>query len=68
MGTVAETAYIGVATQLVVNSTAGTVHVFAQNIDSGGHVPRPGSEVTLSWSRESTFVVARDETLEEENA
>src|SRR5262249_10664105 len=44
-GTVVETAYIGVATQLVVNTTAGTVHVFAQNIDTGGRVPAPGSNV-----------------------
>ena len=41
-GTVAETAYIGVATQVVVRTAAGTVHVFAQNIDSGGRVPAPG--------------------------
>jgi spermidine/putrescine transport system ATP-binding protein len=67
-GTIAETAYTGVATQLVVSTTAGTVHVFAQNIDSGRHIPRLGSKVTLSWSPESTFVVARDETLEEDNA
>jgi spermidine/putrescine transport system ATP-binding protein len=56
-GTVAETAYIGVATQLVVDTPAGTVQVFSQNIDSGSRVPAPGSSVTLSWSPESTFVV-----------
>jgi spermidine/putrescine transport system ATP-binding protein len=56
-GTVLETAYIGVATQLVVSTAAGTVHVFAQNIDSGGRVPGPGSNVMLTWSPESTFVV-----------
>jgi len=65
-GTIAETAYIGVATQVVVRTPAGTVHVFAQNIDSGGRVPAPGSNVILSWGPESTFVVAREETLGEE--
>ncbi|HET7744188.1 MAG TPA: ABC transporter ATP-binding protein [Gaiellaceae bacterium] len=58
-GTIAETAYIGVATQVIVRTAAGTVHVFAQNIDSGGRVPPPGSNVVLSWSPESTFVVDR---------
>jgi spermidine/putrescine transport system ATP-binding protein len=60
-GTVVETAYIGVATQLVVETPAGTVQVFAQNIDSGPRVPAPGSPVTLSWSPESTFVVEKEE-------
>ncbi|MEX2614384.1 MAG: TOBE domain-containing protein, partial [Gaiellaceae bacterium] len=57
-GTISETAYIGVATQVVVRTAAGTVHVFAQNIDSGGRVPAPGTNVILSWAPESTFVVA----------
>ena len=65
-GTVRETAYIGVATQVVVETKAGTVHVFAQNIDAGARVPPPGSNVTLSWSPDSTFVVeqAKEETEE----
>jgi spermidine/putrescine transport system ATP-binding protein len=65
-GTIAETAYIGVATQVVVRTAAGTVHVFAQNIDAGGRVPAPGSNVILSWAPESTFVV--DRGAEEEEA
>jgi spermidine/putrescine transport system ATP-binding protein len=60
-GTISETAYIGVATQVVVKTAAGTVHVFAQNIDAGGRVPAPGSNVMLSWSPEATFVVDRGE-------
>jgi len=64
-GTIAETAYIGVATQFVVDTPAGTVHVFAQNIDSGKRIPVPGSNVTLSWSPESTFVVERGEEMSE---
>jgi spermidine/putrescine transport system ATP-binding protein len=67
-GTVAETAYIGVATQVVVRTAAGTVHVFAQNLDAGGRVPPPGTTVVLSWAPESTFVVDRTglETEEED--
>jgi spermidine/putrescine transport system ATP-binding protein len=65
-GRVVETAYIGVATQLVVETPAGTVQVFAQNIDSGQSIPTPGSSITLSWSPDSTFVVAGPETEQEE--
>ncbi len=65
-GTVVETAYIGVATQVVVRTPAGIVHVFAQNIDAGGRVPALGSNVTLSWSPETTFVVERGAYMEEE--
>ncbi|HEY7420775.1 MAG TPA: ABC transporter ATP-binding protein [Gaiellaceae bacterium] len=64
-GTVRETAYIGVATQLVVETTAGQVQVFAQNTDAGGRMPPPGSSVTLSWSPESTFVVEQAEEVAE---
>ncbi len=67
-GRIAETAYIGVATQVVVDTPAGTVHVFAQNIDSGGRVPGPGSNVILSWSPEATFVVASEEAMGEEKS
>ena len=65
-GTVSETAYIGVATQVVVRTNAGIVHVFAQNLGSLGAIPGPGSPVTLTWSPEATFVVAGDETTNEE--
>jgi len=66
-GTVSETAYIGVATQLVVQTAAGVVQVFAQNLDPGGRVPSPGDNVILSWAPESTFVVDWGERMEEEN-
>jgi len=65
-GRIVETAYIGVATQVVVDTPAGTVQVFAQNIDSGESIPAPGSSITLSWSPEATFVVAGPETEQEE--
>jgi spermidine/putrescine transport system ATP-binding protein len=67
-GTVSETAYIGVATQVVVRTSAGTVQVFAQNMDAGGHVPAPGTSVVLSWAPDSTFVVDRDDSVMEEES
>jgi spermidine/putrescine transport system ATP-binding protein len=67
-GTVSETAYIGVATQVVVRTAAGVVHVFAQNLDSGGRVPAPGTNVVLTWSPESTFVVERDDHVTQEES
>jgi spermidine/putrescine transport system ATP-binding protein len=57
-GTISETAYIGVATQVVVRTSGGIVHVFHQNIDTGERIPPTASPVTLSWSPEATFVVA----------
>jgi spermidine/putrescine transport system ATP-binding protein len=67
-GTVSETAYIGVATQVVVRTAAGTVQVLAQNMDSGGRVPSLGSNVILSWAPESTFVVEREHSATEEES
>jgi spermidine/putrescine transport system ATP-binding protein len=64
-GRIAETAYIGVATQVVVETPVGIVHVFAQNIDAGSRIPAPGSNVTLSWSPDSTFVVDQEEEASE---
>ena len=67
-GTVSETAFIGVGTQLVVQTGAGVVQVFAQNIGSGTDLPGRGSPVTLSWNREATFVVDRGGTEREQEA
>ena len=63
-GTVSETAYIGVATEVLVETKLGVVHVFAQNIGSGAAVPAPRSAVTLTWSPEATFVVDRDDSAD----
>jgi spermidine/putrescine transport system ATP-binding protein len=60
-GTVVETAYVGVATQVVVQTPAGTIQVFAQNIDSGARIPGRGLPVTLSWSADATFVIDREQ-------
>jgi spermidine/putrescine transport system ATP-binding protein len=60
-GTVRESAYIGVATEIIVDTPAGDIAVFHQNAEAGGLVPALGSHVTVSWSPESTFVVDRGE-------
>ena len=57
-GTVKEQAYIGVSTQYVVETYAGTITVYVQNTDPGAQLARPGDRVTLSWSPEATFVVS----------
>lgn len=64
-GTIRESAYIGVATQIVVATRAGDISVFHQNSETGGLVPAPGAEVTVSWSPESSFVVDRGEGTSE---
>lgn len=56
-GTVAETAYVGVATQLLVDTAAGRLMVYAQNDRPGSEPPPVGSPATLSWSPDATFVV-----------
>jgi spermidine/putrescine transport system ATP-binding protein len=60
-GTVRETAYVGVATQLIVGTHAGDIAVFHQNADAGAVVPAVGTRVTVSWSPEATFVVDPEE-------
>ena len=58
-GTVKESAYIGVATQIVVSTAVGDVSVFHQNSETGGLVPAPGEKVAVSWRADSGFVVDR---------
>jgi spermidine/putrescine transport system ATP-binding protein len=62
-GTVRETAYVGVATQYVVDTAAGTLIVYVQN-DGAAPSLQPGAATTLSWSPHATFVVdpAQEET------
>jgi len=55
-GTVTESAYIGVSTQYILDTSAGPVTVYVQNDRSGGQVAT-GERLTLGWSPESTFVV-----------
>ncbi len=56
-GLVKEQAYIGVSTQYVVETAAGTVSVYVQNTDPGAQLARAGDRVTLGWSPDATFVV-----------
>jgi spermidine/putrescine transport system ATP-binding protein len=56
-GTVAEHAYVGVATQYLVDTECGRLTVYRQNASPGLNGAAPGQRLTLSWSPESTFVV-----------
>lgn len=56
-GVVAETAYVGVSTQVLVDTPAGRLTVYAQNDRPGTTPPIVGSPATLAWSPEATFVV-----------
>lgn len=60
-GTVRETAYIGVATQVIVDTPSGGVTVFHQNTDAGVVIPAVGSQVTVSWPVDCTFVIDQGE-------
>jgi spermidine/putrescine transport system ATP-binding protein len=62
-GRVVETAYVGVATQVIVETAAGTVSVWSQNAEAVTAPPAPGTPVTLTWSPEATFVVDRGEEI-----
>ena len=61
-GTVAETAYIGVSTQYIVDTTSGPLTVYVQNDRPGANGVAPGDQLTLSWDPESTFVIDPEES------
>jgi spermidine/putrescine transport system ATP-binding protein len=56
-GEVRESAYIGVSTQYIVDTSAGAVTLYVQNTEAGAASVQPGDQVMLSWSPEATFVV-----------
>jgi spermidine/putrescine transport system ATP-binding protein len=56
-GEVIEQAYVGVATQYIVDTDAGRLTVYRQNASPGLNGAAPGERLTLSWSPDSTFVV-----------
>jgi spermidine/putrescine transport system ATP-binding protein len=56
-GAVAESAYIGVSTQYIVETPAGSVTLYVQNDRPGAQGMAPGQRLSLSWSPQSTFVV-----------
>ena len=57
VGEVRESAYIGVSTQYLVDTTAGEIALYVQNTEAGASSVHPGDQVTLSWSPAATFVV-----------
>jgi spermidine/putrescine transport system ATP-binding protein len=57
VGTVRETTYIGVASEVLLDTPAGGITVFHQNADAVTSIPAPGSSIAISWSPEATFVV-----------
>jgi spermidine/putrescine transport system ATP-binding protein len=56
-GTIVEQAYVGVATQYIVDTECGRLTVYRQNASPGLNGAAPGHRLTLSWSPDSTFVV-----------
>jgi spermidine/putrescine transport system ATP-binding protein len=56
-GTVAESAYVGVATQYVVDTPAGALVAYVQNANGSGDALAPGAPVTLGFEPESAFVL-----------
>ena len=62
-GRIVESAYVGVATQYVVETPCGRLTVYAQNTQPGSGASGRDRAVTLSWNPESTFVV---DSMEEE--
>jgi spermidine/putrescine transport system ATP-binding protein len=56
-GVVTESAYIGVSTQYLVETPAGTVTVYVQNDRPGANGVAPGERLAVGWSPECTFVV-----------
>ena len=56
-GTVVERAYVGVATQYIVETAAGRLTVYAQNARPGAEGAVPGDRVTLGWDSRSAFVL-----------
>jgi spermidine/putrescine transport system ATP-binding protein len=56
-GVVVESAYVGVATQYIVETPTGRLTVYVQNARPGVQSAAPGDRVTLSWDPNSTFVV-----------
>jgi spermidine/putrescine transport system ATP-binding protein len=55
--TVVEQAYVGVATQYIVDTACGRLMVYRQNAAPGLNAASPATRLTLSWSPECTFVV-----------
>jgi spermidine/putrescine transport system ATP-binding protein len=62
-GRVAESAYIGVSTQYIIETPAGAVTVYVQNDRPGANGVSPGDRLTVGWRPDCTFVVDVQEGL-----
>ena len=56
-GTVSERAYIGVSTQYLVDTPAGTIAIYVQNVQAENAGAEPGRSLTMSWDPECPFVL-----------
>ncbi len=56
-GRVTELAYVGVATQYLVDTPAGVLTVYVQNAEPGARGAAPGEGIDLCFSPEAAFVV-----------
>jgi spermidine/putrescine transport system ATP-binding protein len=64
-GRVIERAYVGVATQYVLQTDHGSIQVYVQNLESGVQDGQTGASMTVSFSPDVVFVV--DATSPEED-
>jgi spermidine/putrescine transport system ATP-binding protein len=62
-GRIVERAYVGVATQYVVDTPYGRIQVYVQNAEPGEQQASPGDGVTLSFSPDVVFVVEENEEV-----
>jgi spermidine/putrescine transport system ATP-binding protein len=60
-GTVAESAYIGVSTQYIVETAAGSMSLYVQNERPGAPALSSGDRLTVGWDPNSTFIVKSPE-------
>jgi spermidine/putrescine transport system ATP-binding protein len=60
-GTVSERAYVGVATQYIVDTPSGRLSVYVQNATSGANPVATGLPVELTFAPEAAFVVDHTE-------
>ena len=56
-GTVFESAYVGVATQYIVDTPSGRLTVYVQNAEPGANAVAAGLPVELSFAPDAAFVV-----------
>jgi spermidine/putrescine transport system ATP-binding protein len=63
-GRIVERAYVGVATQYVVETRHGRMQVYVQNAEPGEQQAAPGDGITLSFSPDVVFVVGETEEVQ----